>query len=71
MSSLGPTSRKTHDSELVTSLFWISVFLSVKWGEGLESAGSAVSSGTPSTTVLRRYLLVHTECMDQKTAPQF
>lgn len=38
MSSLGPTSRKTHDSELVTSLFWVSVFLSVKWGEGLESA---------------------------------
>lgn len=63
MSSLGPTSRKTHDSQLVTSLSWVSVFLSVKWGE-LESAGSAVSSDTPSTTVLRQYLLVHTERMD-------
>lgn len=42
MSSLSPTFRKTHDPEQTTSPFRVLVFPSVKWGEGLESAGSVV-----------------------------
>lgn len=42
MSFLGSTSRKTQDPEPVTFPFWVSVFLSVKWGDGLESAGGGM-----------------------------
>lgn len=38
MSSLGPTWKKTHDPEQVTSPFWVSVFLPVKWGWSQQAA---------------------------------